>query len=173
MSVTWPKFTWPKFITHKLLNLTSCNLVKAWTWMSPKSTLRVGVKGQGHQVKKKHFSGLIWPTYRLSLRSRVNWIKIKDHVGLGQRSTLKAKVKGHQVKMLFQVSFDCLTGNVRGRGSYGSGSWRQRSHGSRSKVTWVKPSLKDMVLAGGLTSTSSCFFLLIRDWSAIDPIDPF
>ncbi len=34
----------------------------------------------------------------------------------------------------------------------------QRSHGSRSKVTWVNPSLKVIILAGGLTSTSSCIF---------------
>ncbi len=34
----------------------------------------------------------------------------------------------------------------------------QRSRGSRSKVKWVKPGLKVMILAGGLTSTSSCIF---------------
>ena len=34
----------------------------------------------------------------------------------------------------------------------------QRSHGSRSNVTLVRPSLKVMILAGGLTSTSSCLF---------------
>ena len=35
----------------------------------------------------------------------------------------------------------------------------QRSRRSGSKVTWVTPSLKVTVLAGGLTSTSSCIFL--------------
>ncbi len=35
----------------------------------------------------------------------------------------------------------------------------QRSCGSRLKVTWVNPSLKIMILAGGLTSTSSCFMI--------------
>ena len=34
----------------------------------------------------------------------------------------------------------------------------QRSHGSGSKVTWVKPSLKVMIFADGLTSMSSCIF---------------
>ncbi len=34
----------------------------------------------------------------------------------------------------------------------------QRSRGSRSKVKWVKPSLKVIPVAGGLMSTSSCFF---------------
>ncbi len=34
----------------------------------------------------------------------------------------------------------------------------QRSRGSRSKVKWVKPGLKVMILAGGLTPTSSCIF---------------
>ena len=33
-----------------------------------------------------------------------------------------------------------------------------RSHGSGSKVKWVKPSLQVMSLAGGLMSTSSCIF---------------
>ncbi len=46
---------------------------------------------------------------------------------------MKVKVKGHQVKMEFQVSFGGLTGNVQGQGSYGSGKGRmgqgQRSHG--------------------------------------------
>ncbi len=36
----------------------------------------------------------------------------------------------------------------------------QGSCGSRSKVKWVKPSLKVMVLVGGLTSTSSCFIYI-------------
>ncbi len=34
----------------------------------------------------------------------------------------------------------------------------QRSRGSRSKVEKVKPDLKVMILAGGLTPTSSCVF---------------
>ena len=38
----------------------------------------------------------------------------------------------------------------------------RRSHGSRSKVRWVKPGLKVMILAGGLTPTSSCIFFLCR-----------
>ncbi len=37
----------------------------------------------------------------------------------------------------------------------------QRSCGSKSKVKWVKPGLKVMILAGGLTSTSSCIFYLL------------
>ncbi len=34
----------------------------------------------------------------------------------------------------------------------------QRSRGSWSKVNWGKPGLKAMILAGGLTPTSSCIF---------------
>ena len=34
----------------------------------------------------------------------------------------------------------------------------QRSRGSRSKVKWGKPGLKAMMLADGLTPTSSCIF---------------
>ncbi len=41
------------------------------------------------------------------------------------------------------------------KGHMGQG---QRSHGSGSKVTWVKPSIKIAILAGGLMSTSSCIF---------------
>ncbi len=39
------------------------------------------------------------------------------------------------------------------KGHMGQG---QRSHGSMSKVAWIKPRLKVLILAGGLTSTSSC-----------------
>ncbi len=35
----------------------------------------------------------------------------------------------------------------------------QRSRGSRSKVKLGKPGLKAMILAGGLTPTSSCIFI--------------
>ncbi len=73
------------------------------------------------------------------------------------RSTLNVKIigQGHQVKKtLFQVLFDCFTCKVGGQGSHGSG---QRSHGTGSKITWVKVSIKVKILAGGLTSASSCF----------------
>ena len=48
------------------------------------------------------------------------------------------------------------------KGHMGQG---QRSHGWRSKVTWVKPSLKVIILAGGLTSTSSCIFCIAFNFS--------
>ncbi len=38
----------------------------------------------------------------------------------------------------------------------------QRSHGSRSKVKWVKPSLEVIQLAGGLMSTSSWIFFCVE-----------
>ncbi len=44
------------------------------------------------------------------------------------------------------------------KGHMGQG---QRSHGSRSKVTLVKPSLKVMILAGGITSLSIYFYHFI------------
>ena len=50
--------------------------------------------------------------------------------------------------------FGHLAGNVQGHGS------GQRSPGSRSKVKLVKPSLKMMILAGGLMSTSSCILFI-------------
>ncbi len=48
----------------------------------------------------------------------------------------------------------CFTSDmvVNGQGSQG-----QRSHGSRSKVTWVKVKSGFQTKAGGLTTTSSCF----------------
>ncbi len=45
---------------------------------------------------------------------------------------------------------------VKGKVHMGQG---QRSLGSRSNVTWVKVSPKVIILAGGLTSTSSCFII--------------
>ena len=55
---------------------------------------------------------------------------------------------------VFQVIMVTLT-KVKGHLGHGHG---QRSRASRSKVKWVKPCLKVMILAGGLTSTSSCIF---------------
>ncbi len=48
---------------------------------------------------QKNISGLIWPSYRLILRSRATWVKVKGHTGQGQSSTFKVKVKnqGHHV----------------------------------------------------------------------------
>ncbi len=48
-----------------------------------------------------------------------------------------------------------VTARSKVKGHMGQG---QRSCWLRSKVTWAKPSLKVMILAGGLTSTSSCIF---------------
>ncbi len=62
--------------------------------------------------------------------------------------------QGHRSKVKVTRSKNViwgLTGNV----------WGQGSHGLGSKVTWVKPSPKVMVLAGGLTSTSCCIFITL------------
>ncbi len=51
----------------------------------------VDLEGQGHRSNakvtrsKKH-------DFRSHLRSRVTWVKVKGHMGQGQRSTLKVKV---------------------------------------------------------------------------------
>ncbi len=79
-----------------------------------------------------------------------------------RRSTLKLKVigfksQGQQVKkrdlrshlITLQVIYE-----VMGRMAQG-----QRSHGSRSKVPWARVSINVIILAGGLTSTSSCFIV--------------
>ena len=71
------------------------------------------------------------------------------------------KGQGRQVKKMWICDFishlTILHVMLEVKGHMGQG---QRSHGSGSKVTWVKPSLKVMILAGGLTSTSSCIFWL-------------
>ncbi len=65
---------------------------------------KVDLEGQGHRSKvkvtrsKSVISGPIGAPYWYSLRSRVTWVKIKGHIGQGQRSTLKVKGQGHQVK---------------------------------------------------------------------------
>ena len=46
---------------------------------------------------------------------------------------------------------------VRVKGHVGQG---QRSRGSRLNIKLVKPCLKVLILAGGLTSTSSCIFFI-------------
>ena len=78
------KNTLPKFISPKVFRLGSRNLVRGWTWMTPRLTLKVNV--------------------------------------IGQRSRSSSQ------KTWFDASFDRLTGNL----------WGQESHGSRSKVTWIK-----------------------------------
>ncbi len=55
--------------------------------------------------------------------------------------------QGHQLKKCAFGCLDSLTGNAQG----------QRAHAPRPKVTWVNVSIKVMILADGLTSTSSCF----------------
>ena len=72
-------------------------------------------------------------------------------MGQGQRSTLKVKVNVTRSKcdLWSHLTLQVIS-KVMGQG--------QMSRGSRSKVEWVKPSLRAMILAGGLMSTSSCIF---------------
>ncbi len=88
------------FISQKLLTIGSWHLVRTWTWMTPILTLNVRVIGQRSRSpgQKNMISGPIRPPYRHSLRSRVTWVKVKGHMGQGQRSILKVKGQGHQVK---------------------------------------------------------------------------
>ncbi len=118
--------------------------------MNLRSTLKVKVKGQGHQGKNRdlgpHLTGL------------QGMLEVKGHMGQGQRShgsrskvtrvrlSLEVKGHGHQVKyaissLIWQTYSPQVILEVKG-------------HGSRSL------SLKVMILAGGLTSTSSCIFKL-------------
>ncbi len=95
----------------------------------------VDLEGQGHRskVKKNMISGPIRPPYRQSLRSRVTWVKVKGHMGQGQRSTLKVKVKGHQVKNVILMSHLTVIQVM----------FKVKGHGSGSKVTWVKVKGRD------------------------------
>ncbi len=65
------------------------------------------------------------------------------------------KGQGHMVKNCDFMPHLTVCHVVKAKGHMDLG---QRSHGPRSKVTWVKTSLKFMIMAGGLTSTSSCIF---------------
>ncbi len=129
--LTRKKVTRKKFISQKLLIIGSLNFVRTWTWMTPMLTSKVRVIGQRSRSpgQKNMISGPIRPPYRQSLRSRVTWVKVKGHMGQGQRSILKVKVKGqgHQVKMWFRSHLTVLQVMFKVKG-----------HGSGSKVTWVK-----------------------------------
>ncbi len=81
-------------------------------------------------------------------------------MGQGQKSCgLRSKVdlegQGHQVKKSdFRSHLIGLPVLLEVKG--------QKSRDlARSKVTWLNPSLKFMILAGGLTSTSSCFIFIL------------
>ncbi len=76
-------------------------------------------------------------------------------VRLSMQVTRKKSLEKNQISKTIKLG-DKKIGDVRGQGSRVRGQG-QRSFGSRSKVTCVKPSLRVMVLAGGLTSTSSYF----------------
>ena len=52
-----------------------------------RSCMKVKVKGQGHYVKKRDFHGFVMrPIDHRCQRSNVTWVKVKGHVGQGQRS---------------------------------------------------------------------------------------
>ncbi len=76
-------------------------------------------------------------------------------MGQGRRSTLKVKVRSPGQKCGFRSHLTVLQVMFKVMGQV------QRSRGSRSKVKWVKYDLKVLILAGGLTSTSSCIFHII------------
>ena len=78
------------------------------------------------------------------------------------RSTLKVKVIGQRSRSpglkSFRVLYCPMSNVVMVKGHMGQ---RQMLIGSRSKVVWIKVSLGIVIFAGGLTSTSSCIFLVI------------
>ncbi len=143
----------PKVTRPKPFNLESWNLVRTLTWM----TLRVKVTGQMSRSlgQKNVTSGLIWPGYNLwgqgshGSMSKVIWVKVKGRPWRSRSSVQKCGFRSHLT--ILQVL-------VEVKGHMGQG---QRSHGSRSKVKWVKLSLKVIIWAGGLTSTSGCFIVSV------------
>ena len=125
---------------------------------------KVDLEGQGRRSKVK-----VTRSKKRSFRSHLTTLKVifeaKGHMGQGQRSHgssskvnlegtgqrsrspgLKCDFRSHLT--VLQVMY-----KVMGLG--------QRSRGSRSKVKWVKLGLQVMILAGGLTSTSSRFIIII------------
>ncbi len=94
LDVTWPKFTRPKFRSQQPLNLGSLNLVRTLTWMTQGLTLQVKVIGQRSRLPGQKTFQVSFDHLKGILRSRVTWVKVKGHMGQGQRSTLKVKVNG-------------------------------------------------------------------------------
>ena len=81
----WTKSTRKKIISWERLNIQAPNLVRAWTWVTPRSTLKVKVIGQGHQVKKcdfrSDFTVLLAMGLRSmlhKLRSKVTWVRSRS-----------------------------------------------------------------------------------------------
>ncbi len=116
----------------------------------------VDLEGQGHRSRspgQKNYFG----SHPATLQAI---FEVKSHMGQGQRSHgSRSKVflkdqgqrsPGQKCDIRSHLTVLQITFKVMGQ--------RQRSCGSRSKVKLVKPRLKVMILAGGLTPTSSCIF---------------
>ena len=130
-------------------DMWSSNLVWALTWMTLRSTLEVKVKGQGHLVKKWLQANRKWLfgfTMLMKVGSFYSKYKIMKHYS--------------DYVTLHGLSFDHWLGRKSPCNNFTySPVWALLGQRSlRPKVTWVKVSPRLIILAGGLTSTSSCIF---------------
>ncbi len=117
-NVTRKNVTRKKIISQQPFNLGSWNLVSTWTWMTPKLTLRVRVIGQRSRSRGKK---------KTLFTTLLVIFEVKGHMGQGQRSTLKVKVKVTRSKCDFRSHLTVLQVMFKVKG-----------HESGSKVTWVK-----------------------------------
>ncbi len=123
---------------------------------------KVDVEGQGHRSKVK-VTRSKKGYFRSNLPVLQVIFEVKGHMGQCQKSYgsrskvdlegLSQRSRSPSQKCNFRSHLTDLQVMFGVKGHPGQG---QRSHGSRSKVTLVMPSLKVTILAGGLTSTSSC-----------------
>ena len=98
---TRPKVTCQKIISQELFHWGSPNFVRAWTWMTLRSTLKVKVIGQGHQLKnyfRCHFKN--HRVSRFGQSMDVDDLKV-DLEGQGRRS----KVHVTNLKNYFRYHF--------------------------------------------------------------------
>ncbi len=66
-------------------------MVRAWTLVAPRLTLKVKVKGQGHEVQKGNFKSHFSQTYNVFM---VTWPRLR----LTLKLTSKVKVIGQRSK---------------------------------------------------------------------------
>ena len=73
------------------MDLGSPNMVRAWTWMTPTSTLKVRAIGQkSRSPGQKNITSVLFDRFTWSWShgsgSQVTWVKLKGHMVQGKRS---------------------------------------------------------------------------------------
>ncbi len=157
--MSWNQFRQEEKNWHvsSLANSSVCN------WIKIQTRQKVTVQEVSRQkvITKEPFK--LWPPYL-----------VRFSTSMVSRSGVKVKVVGQRSRSQCKKTWLCAAFNLSVFDIWPRG---QRSHGSRSKVTWVKVTLGSHTKAGRLTTTSSCsiiFFLLTsqkipcRDLSTVE-----